>query len=238
MLAGAGAGWCCGWCLGWCWPGRCLGWWCPDWPLWLAVVRCTGFKRQSLLSSLHRHSWGTTSPLAAYWFSWLACSVLAGASRCINLLDSGRLSLSRVVPPRRLNKGSVYRGVTVGRVVGLPVCPDGPGSNPSKAHCRTTPHKLLSEKLLPKVPVDYFLRSATDFVLQHKPNPNPPVSTRPKLNPQVDPRPDPPVRYVAVLAVRAVVGTWPRARMGGWVNYLGRVVVGHRAGAWSRVVVL
>jgi len=89
----------------------------------------------------------------------------------------------------------------------LPVCPDGPDSNPSKAHCRTTPHKLLSEKLLPKVPVGYLVRSATDFVLQHKPNPNPRVDPPPKPNPQVDPRPDPPVRFVAVLAVLFGVGS-------------------------------
>ncbi len=100
----AGTGWCCCWCLGWCFS---------DWPLRSPVPGRTGFRRQALLSSLHRHSWATTGRLlTGYWFSWLACSVLAGASRCI----TSRLGPTLLVagsPPRRLNKGSICEGVTV-----------------------------------------------------------------------------------------------------------------------------
>lgn len=75
----------------------------------------------------------------------------------------------------------------------------------------------------------YLVRSATDFVLQHKPKLNPPVSTRPKLNLRVDPPPkpnprvdippDPPVRFVAGLAVLS--GAAVVLRIGSWIGSRG-----------------
>ena len=117
VLAGAGAGWY--WCC--CWPGRCLGWWCPDWPLWLAVVRCTGFKRQIPALKPPQALLGHYRPSGCLLV--LLAGLLDSARYFANPISSNRPDLlAPGSPPPRLNKGSIYRGVTVrsgSRIAGM-----------------------------------------------------------------------------------------------------------------------